>query len=340
MTTYSETSLRLSRTAVAVALAVVAVAAPRWVAADLVVNESRTAGGVTYTVADDGAVAIAFAGLADGAQPVFMRGALVADQGVAGSPFHGNYAAAGYNTVSFRMTADATPAYARVVLRGAASGRVWSRYFQVEPTVGSWVTVSFALDLSGGWTRNDTDLAAQWDADIVDVGLIGIEIQKGGRAAQSYAIAGFELTGTGAGSGEAQLTPFELALRDRFGVTSLADLTDEQRRLQQYGMAEWERLLAEYDDEYYVNNLFLVRRVSYGEDGGAAIEWPAVRGFSYTIERLNMNAISEGFKLLPGGLGVGVVPEHGETGMTSYADATAEAGVNYAYRVRRQPNQE
>lgn len=333
MTTEKRFAGRLQRLVLVAVAMMAASTLTRSVAAALVAQEDRTTGNVSYAVEADGMITINFAGQSPDSIPQFTRASVAADQGVDGSSFHGNYRVAQIETVSFLVRADAVPGNARLVLRGGPDLRLWTRSVEISPTSGDWAKVTVPMTLEGGWQRNDTDLPAKWAEDLSDVAMIGIEIQRGGFEAQSYSITGFVLNDPSGPGAAATLSEFESALWNRFGVVRIADLSDAQRRMDSLGdgLADWERVLAEHDEEF-ARNLFQVRIAEVDEDG-VLIEWIGIRGSTYTVVRMDMSNVGAGLVELPGGIGMDLPVA--VTGRMTFKDTSATDGGNYAYAVRR-----
>lgn len=291
----------------------------------------RSTGSAVYQPVDNG-IQIAFAAQSVGNVPVFRRGAVVAG----GDAFTGDLTAAGMQAVTFQIRSDngTVPSAARLMLRGATSGRIWARPFAVAGNADVWQAHTIGLSRADGWDRGGRrggDKDAMFAADLADVAWLALEVEQGSRAAEAYTIVHLALTGTGGTTPDAELTPLQRALRARFGVNSLDELTDAQRREDSLGdgMSDWERILAE-NDEDYANAIFKVRIVSVS-DAGVTIRWPAVAGSTYTVFRSQQ--LAAGFNLLPDGLGAAVVAD--VTGMLDFVDPSARTGVSYYYRVMR-----
>lgn len=298
-------------------------------------RDARSEGNIQYVSNPDGSVTINFAEQSRNVPPRFTRAALAADENVAGSPFRGDLTASGVASVSFRVQADATPGRARLVLFGAQSGRMWWRDIEVAPTDGGWLVLDAALSVNDLWDRNSSRTAANWAADLADVDVIGIEIQQGGRSAQSYTIAGFSLLDASGSAltGDAGLSPLERELMDTFGVRSIRQLSAAQRLQDSTGdgMKDWERILAEHDDAAYIE-MFEVRNIT-ATDEGVEIRFLARKGSVYDVYRAETANLGDpdAFQRLPGGTEIVA----GSTENMPFADMTAEGGVNYAYRVYR-----
>ncbi len=317
-----------------VALVATLSAIPYGAAAALNELDARSEGRVEYVSNADGSLTVNFAAQSLNAPPRFTRAALAADENVDGSPFRGDYIARGVAYLSFQVQADATPGSARLVLFGADSGRIWWRNVDIAPTGDGSMSVSVPLSVNDMWDRN-SGTAANWAADLADVDVIGLEIQQGGRDAQSYTIAGFVIRDrSGAAiAGEAELSPLERDLLDAFGVATVNALSIQQRLLDSSGdgMADWERILAEHDDAFYLD-IFSVRKIVAADDG-VQIRWPAVKGSVYDVHRAPIASIADPNAYQPVSKGVGLVAA--ATHNMPFVDETAQKVGDYIYRVIR-----
>ncbi len=184
------------------------------------------------------------------------------------------------------------------------------------------------------WDRNSST-ASNWEADLADVDVIGLEIQQGGRDAQSYTIAGFVIRDSSGAAiaGEAELSPLERDLLDAFNVSTVSALSIQQRLLDSSGdgMADWERILAEHDDAFYLG-IFSVRKI-VATDDGVQIRWPAVKGSVYDVHRSPIASIADPNAYQPVSQGVGLVAA--DTHNMPFVDETAQKVGDYIYRVIR-----
>ena len=201
--------------------------------------------------------------------------------------------------------------------------------------------MNFPLTLDAGWTRNDTDLAAKWAEDLTDVDLIGIELQRGGSGEETYSLASFTV-----GDEVGTLSPLEEALSLHFnGARSVAELSaaDLARDTTGDGVKDWEWLLAAQDLGFFQSEVFWVRTVAVDDDGAITIEWPAAQAGTYEVRRVAVEALGSdnAFGNPVGNVAVAADGENGgrdlsslpEQALTRFTDDTAEADVNYVYRV-------
>ena len=233
----------------------------------------------------------------------FQKATVVADAGVAGSPFSGNYTAAGVQSVSFQIRGDGSVPTCSAVLIGNTSGNRWFYGTGVSPVAGQWTTniVSFnqtTFDQQTGWVlyvqmygywlpvqgKSSSELSALWQADLMDVGAVGVSLEQSGTAAQSYTIDQFRLSNAGGFmTPPAQLSPFQ------------------------------------------------VKAINPASPG-TTITWACVAGSTYTVYR-SENLLGQ-FHLLDDAKSQNMSAV--ETGYMSYTDTTATNTGPYFYRVTGQ----
>jgi hypothetical protein len=232
-----------------------------------------------------------------------------------GNGLVGDFLGAGANSISYNAVVNGSiGSGTRVTLIGG-SGLTWYNF------VGA-ANGDISVSLDSPWNVLGAEAsAANWAADLSDVIAIGVSVNRGvGTDAQSYAISGFELSsdrGIGSLSGLAQ------ALFNRFGVTSISDLSaaDANADSDGDGMSDLNEILAENDPDYYANNLFLADVVSVSSTG-VTIEWACVAGASYQIYRAD--------SLTGGGVDkVGGLQTTDQTGYASAVDSGAGSGGFY-----------
>ena len=298
-------------------------------------QEAETTGSVTYESAAGGGIRMVFEAkiVSQYVPPQYVAGMVAPDGGAPGGPFTGNYTGAGVTGLTFRIMSDGhLPSTALVFLQGGQSGRIWvNRSFSVSGVDGEWVTVQIPFVRREGWERGGTGLDAKWAADLADVGLIGIRISQGGTEAQSYTIDDFMLVDEDGMGEEAELSPLEQALKDRFGVTSAEEVSeeDQQADTDADGMTDLYEILAEYDLEF-ANSIFTADIVSV-TDGGVTIRWACVDEWLYTVFRATQ--LTNDFVLLPGGAGVDLAAPG--TGYMNFTDTTATGKGPYYYRIMK-----
>jgi hypothetical protein len=288
---------------------------------------------ISFSTNDPGSVTVVFS--AQTAPPFsYLAATMIADAGIADSPFSGDYTAVGAASVSFRaMGSGIIPRSASVVLIGNTSGRKWRNpNVVVSGVAGEWITNDVSFDLSAGWVTQETgDLEAMWQEDLRDVGLIGVRFSQRGGSGQSYTVEEFRLVGTeGFITPPATLSPLEQALLDRFGVKSIDLLTDDQKvqDLDGDGMTDLNEILSE-NDPNFANSIFKAEIVSTSQTDGITIKWPCVAGATYTVCR--SQDLTSGFHALDGAANLLAA----ETGYMTYNDTGATGVGPYFYKVVR-----
>ena len=305
-------------------------------------SSGQTDGSVHYVHAADGSVTMHFPEQKTSSKlppnpPHFVAGTVVADGGALQSPFSGDYRAAGVTGLTCRVMSDGhRPGSAHVFLQGRSSGRIWVNLnLAVSDVADVWLTSALSFDrASGGWQRGGTDLDAKWEEDLSDVGLIGIRISQGGRAAQAYSIAGFSLVDDSGISIDAPLTPLQRALKERFNVTEPEAVSEAARQEDSTGdgMTDFMAILMTYDEEFG-QALFFAEILAVGNEG-VTLRWPGIQGWKHTV--LRTDSLWGGFTSLPDRLGVDLTTD--ETGYMIFTDTTAvgQAGPFYYRILRRQ----
>lgn len=158
-----------------------------WACRDLV-NEKPAAGFACVT----GAVQVTFAKQTMSMPPEEYL--LLADGSASGGAFVGDYLAAGVLEVSFRVFCQ-QPEQVRLLLAGAASGRVW-QYVAPGVATGQWTTVRVPLDPGVLRNLNRQELPSGFEQDLRSVGWIGVAIQRADSlSAQSCLVSDFALNG-------------------------------------------------------------------------------------------------------------------------------------------------
>ena len=292
-------------------------------------------GGVTFTSGEGGAITVTFAAQSVKSPPSFSCGSTVADVGVSGGAFVGDYIAAGVKSLTFKVTGDGhLPGSINVILKNK-DGRAWCNpNVQVSAEAGVATVNTISFDRSAGWDRNErpsVDKDAMWAADLRNVAVIGIRLSQGGAEAQSYTISDFMLVDQDGGtSGPGTLTPLEQALLDAFGVTDIAALSDAQklRDLDGDGMPDLVELRSEHETGF-ADSIFAAEIVEIESDG-ITIKWPCVAGEIYTV--LRSTSLFTVFTPLAGALQL----EATETGYMTHKDTSATGSGPYFYKVFKQ----
>lgn len=286
-------------------------------------------GQVGISSTPEGATTVSFP--ARGAPPMPCVGTVVAEPGGLNEAFGGNYAASGVKSVKFVIASDSSkPSYAMVILRSSTSGRTWLNR-HVSVTAGGTATNQISFQRSQGWeTDYPGNQDSMWAADLESVDLIGISISQRGLAAQSYTISQFQLHDSeGAITPPAVLTPLEQALKDRFGVTSVDQLSEAQKAvdLDDDGMADVDEIRSE-KEAGYANKIFVAELMA--DDGeGILVKWACLKNSTYDLYRAE--SLTSGFNVLASGTDLVA----GETGFMTHRDFTATGQGPYFYKVHR-----
>lgn len=299
-------------------------------------SESDNGSLVSFPLSDPGRITIAFA--AQSGLPSYVAAAVIADAGIADSPFSGDYTAAGAMGVSFRIMGDGhVPRSAAVMLTGQQSGRRWyNSNVAVSSVAGEWTTNSLQFDLAAGWVlfpEVGGDVAAMWQQDLQDVGMIGVSLVQNGVGAQSYTLDEFRLVGEdGFITPPAGLSPLEQALADVFGgKTSVDQLTDEERQRDSNanGMTDVYEILSE-NDPAFANSIFVAEIAApSGEMPGVTVKWASVKFAKYTVYR-SEDLLSVFHTLAdPGSRDIDAF----ETGYMTYQDTSATGEGPYFYKI-------
>jgi hypothetical protein len=191
--------------------------------------------------------------------------------------FVGDYDAAGASDVSFTLSGTAAlPATACVILL-SGSGNTWiARGLALGDN-----TISFD-EGTGGWIlAYDWGQAADFGADLADVVMIGVRLQRNTSEAgqQSFTISSLAVTS------DREIGPASLSLADaleaRFGVRTIEEVPYGDEDLD--GMSDLDEFLAEFDHDYFAENLF--RAEVLDDAAGLRIRYACVSGFTYTVNR-------------------------------------------------------
>lgn len=307
-------------------------------AADILSDATAAAdinGNVSFIYGANGALTVVFPAQSASSIPKYTAATIVARTSSGSPAFSGNYIEMGANTVSFKIRSESTvvaPAGVQLVLRSSVSGRAWRNdSVTASPEEGVLVVNQVSFERSSGWTRDGGgDLDAMWQEDLQSVEIIGVRLVQPNRQAMSYTVSDFTVSGDLMDGAPAVLTPLEQALRDRFGVTSIDDLTDSQKAqdTDEDGMTDLVEILSENDDTY-ANMIFAAEIVSITDDG-ILIRWPVVAGSSYTV--LRAASLLDEFQDLAGAVSMPAT----YTGYMLYIDATALDAGPYFYKIRRE----
>jgi len=293
-------------------------------------SEADNSSLIAFSSSGEGSITVAFR--AQGGPPEYTPATVIADAGVDGSPFSGDYTAAGVVGLSFRITGDGhVPRFPAVVLVGKKSGRLWyNPRVTVSSVAGEVATNNVSFDLSAGWATDVSgDLAAMWQQDLQDVGMIGVRLVQQGLEAQSFTLDDFRLADkNGFITPPADMSPLEKALWAAFGVKSLDQLTDAQKKqdLDGDGMTDINEILSESDPNY-ANSIFAADIVPTGDTDGITIKWACVAGAKYTVFR--SQDLTGGFHALTEAVDILAM----KTGYMTYKDSSATGEGPYFYKI-------
>ena len=292
-------------------------------------------GVVSFVRGANGSITVSFPQQSVTSVPRYDAATLVACNASGAPAFSGNYAEMGVSGASFKIKSESNvsaPVQVQIVLRSSVSGRVWrNESVRASAVAGEWILNSVTFDRASGWKRDGSgDFDAMWAADLQSVEIIGVRLSQPGKEAMSYTVAEFVITGA-FGTTPGLLTPLEEALKDRFGVTKVSELTDSQKTADSDGdgMADVAEILSENDQEY-ANSIFVAEIVSV-TDAGVLVKWACVAGSRYTVIRAA--SLMDEFQDLPGAVSIPAT----STGFMTHLDTTGVEGGPYFYKMRREP---
>ncbi|MCX7590416.1 MAG: hypothetical protein N2255_02195 [Kiritimatiellae bacterium] len=124
--------------------------------------------------------------------------------------------------------------------------------------------------------------------------------------------------------GTVTLSPLEAALVEHFGVTSVADLTDAQKKQQTIakGISDVDVILARFDPTYYATEVFKAY-VEQVPPEGVLVKWWALQGKRYTVNR--KDSLTGAYNP------VGTVGPAGQDGWMEWRET--QTGGPYFYRI-------
>jgi hypothetical protein len=311
--------------------------------ADIVENTESTNwtrelafGSVTVSNVGGGKVSVTFGGQDPSQPPSFTSVDLVSGGDGSGTPFAGDYVAAGISNIAFKIMAETgTGIIMRVVLNGGYSGLTWSRVVSFPETPGMWVTNIVAVGSTmQGWSDGRSANAVPkasvlWTNDIRNVRYVGVRLTVGDTNAQACIVDSFVLVGPNFASAPAYLVNLGDALEARFGVRTYSALTVAQKALDtdKDGMTDVNEILTgtNPDDR---NSIFAAQVVA-SKAQGITIRWPSVEGGVYTVSRTS-DLVAGVFTTIPQGYRLTAT----SSGYMEFTDTTANSdGGPYFYRV-------
>jgi len=281
--------------------------------------------GVVVTTDDDGSATVVFKAIGIPSP----RGCTLQAVSKPNGTLPSDYLSAGIANVAFTMTCDqARSGNARAIL--ASSGRVWTKWFNVSSAVDTPVAYSIGVSADEPWILikgSSEDFAAAWQEDLANITAVGLYIDPPSMIAKTYEVASFQLVDANGTSYGANLTALELALKRRFGVTSLSALSDAQKAADDDGdgMTSVDEIRSENDQDF-ADSIFAAEIVS-SDENGVTIRWACVDAEEYGIRRAA--SLLSGFQPLVDALVAT------ETGYMYYTDGTATGEGPYFYTIVR-----
>lgn len=290
-------------------------------------------GMTTVAVNSDGSTSISFAQRSPSALPDVIAGILTADASVCAGAFVGDYVSARVRGLSFWVKSNGyLPKGMELVLK-SRTGRTWfNKRVTVSDVSGLWVVNNVYLDRNAGWDRNErssVDKDAIWNEDIRQVLYIGVSFSQGGLETETYTVAHLKLVGDeGFSIPQGALTPWQVTLLRRFGVTRVEELTEAQKRQDADGdgMTDVNEILAETNPDDPASVFWADIVEVSGE--GILLRWQCVYGASYSVSRTT-NLVEALFETIAEELQATV------TGYMTYRDVTATGDVPYFYKIRK-----
>lgn len=291
-----------------------------------------TYGSVTVSNGASGLVSVSFKEQNPNSPSAATGVEVVAGGDPAGSPFAGNYFAAGVSHIAFEIRANVvTNAKVFAVLNGGSSGLTWTKPLTPPSTVGVWVTNIVSVGSMDGWKYASAPDAVQlWSNDIRNVQFVGVKLIPAGIGAQTFEIRSFILVGPDFASAPALLVLIGDALKERFGVRSISLLTAEQKAqdLDKDGVTDLDEILTGTNPDN-PNSVFAAEIVGVSAQG-VKIRWPCVEGNVYTVSRTSDLVAKTGFEALMQGYRLTAT----STGYMEFTDTTTETdGGPYFYRI-------
>mgnify|MGYP006299264917 FL=1 len=251
-------------------------------------------GSVDAVESSDGQITVAFGDRTTAGPPPFTFAKLTADAGTSEGSFVGDYSGAAGVTFRIKSETGTAPAYIWLYLYGPAvdgydTGRTWYTSCECSGDSGEWTVNNIPLTRDAWLPAKDALTEEIFGGDLQGVAGLAIGITPGTSGAETYKIDNFMLVGAEDATfaaGTRQLSDFEVALLDAFGVTSVDDLTDAQRNQEDGivdGMKDLDVLLSLYDSSYYAQHMFALEAAAAAP--GVNVSWAAREGKSYRIYR-------------------------------------------------------
>jgi hypothetical protein len=197
---------------------------------------------------------------------------------IAGSSIHtyaGDYNVINAQSINFTLNADVSLSeFTRVIIR-IGNGEIWERNGLIngENSVG--------LSTGDGWRAKYGSPLSDFTANLSDVVSLGLVVVPDWSTGvdQNVVASNFRLSADApVGS-----TALEAALMVRFGVLTVAEVTDTTTDTDGDGLSDLNEILAELDPDFIKDNL-IVELFGY-DSGGADLRWVHVKDKSYTILR-------------------------------------------------------
>jgi hypothetical protein len=197
---------------------------------------------------------------------------------IAGSSIHtyaGDYNVINAQSINFTLNADVSLSeFTRVIIR-IGNGEIWERNGLIngENSVG--------LSTGDGWRAKYGSPLSDFTANLSDVVSLGLVVVPDWSTGvdQNVVASNFRLSADApVGS-----TALEAALMVRFGVLTVAEVTDTTTDTDGDGLSDLNEILAELDPDFIKDNL-IVELFGY-DTGGADLRWVHVKDKSYTILR-------------------------------------------------------
>jgi|GEM_PF-3707716 len=297
-----------------------------------------TTSSVNYRVTN-GVLRITFTGFPD------ANITMIATNTSGGYPPVGFYRAAGMTNIVLTMTRSAiVQAPPTISLVNEDHSRQWYHYFY--PQSGSTTTVSYAVDDnpafdeagSNGWAEQTnpgvpldpvTNWPAIWRQDIGYISELDVDAWKSDINTHWMEVRSLVLQGGDVALNS--ITQVMGRLYNRFGVKTVAELTDAQKKedSDQDGMPDYEVILADNQPGYYESNLFQIVSLKVELDQ-THVFWKALRSNNYVVVRAS--TLDSGTNFVP----YSITNYITKTGVFGWDDLDISLGNQYFYRVNKE----